>query len=141
MVFFLLFLSDFVFWLVSFQSFNFVCFCVFCFEYLRDLLKLKMIDDHLNHHHQDFLYLKKLISLILILISFDQIKLVMMMSDLNKMSTHQLQSDLIYDLSIKDSFQTLDLYLPLIPTQPPSPILIYVHGGAWRSGECPSILF
>ncbi len=40
--------------------------------------------------------------------------------------------------------QELDLYLPASPTEKPAPVIIWVHGGAWRAGSkdrCPAKRF
>ncbi|EGG04464.1 putative Esterase/Lipase [Melampsora larici-populina 98AG31] len=47
-------------------------------------------------------------------------------------SNHRLEENISYDT---DPFQKLDLYTPINPSNQLEPLLIYVHGGAWRSGD------
>lgn len=42
--------------------------------------------------------------------------------------------DIVY-ASVADADLKLDLYLPSTSTNRPSPLLVWVHGGAWRSGS------
>lgn len=50
-------------------------------------------------------------------------------------ATHRLKKDIVYDAAQNDPLQKLDLYLPLHPAANREPLMIYVHGGAWVSGE------
>ncbi|KAH9819442.1 putative Esterase/Lipase [Melampsora americana] len=49
-------------------------------------------------------------------------------------SNHRLEANINYDNS-NNPLQKLDLYIPTNPSSQPEPLLIYVHGGAWRSGD------
>ncbi|KXS17141.1 alpha/beta-hydrolase [Gonapodya prolifera JEL478] len=43
--------------------------------------------------------------------------------------------NIAYNANSSDPEQTLDLYLPPTQTTTPLPLLVYIHGGAWRSGD------
>ncbi|MBX9687423.1 MAG: alpha/beta hydrolase [Candidatus Obscuribacterales bacterium] len=47
----------------------------------------------------------------------------------------RVYKDLSYAPGSKDPFQTLDLYLPRHPKQEPVPLIVWIHGGAWMSGD------
>ncbi|KAG0143813.1 hypothetical protein CROQUDRAFT_80726 [Cronartium quercuum f. sp. fusiforme G11] len=65
----------------------------------------------------------------------ESLKKISLVSEGPHLATHRLDKNIVYEPALNDPLQKLDLYLPLHPSATRKPLICYVHGGAWRSGD------